>query len=141
VAQSVDDLCQPLQVTMSFICSHCKLEFENKNLYVTHTRKCVKTVTFVAYNNQEITVTRDQNNVFLCYCSDKRCPRPRGFLRVNALQKHLKTSKTIWLGPEKKVRTLFGLLAKSTNMLLVIIEPMQSSWWFLCLSFFNQDLS
>lgn len=79
--------------------------FDNKNLHDSHWKKCVKTLNFLAYNGQEITVTRHANGTFVCYCSHPKCPKAQGFTTQDALQRHLKKSKTTWLGPEKKAST------------------------------------
>ncbi|KAI5990691.1 hypothetical protein EDC04DRAFT_3097397 [Pisolithus marmoratus] len=87
---------------MTRTCKGCGLEFDNRNLHDTHWKKCVKTVTFVIHTGEQVTVTHHQNGTFLCYCSHPKCPKEKGFLTVDALQKHMKTLKTTWLGPEKK---------------------------------------
>ena len=90
--------------------------FDNKNLHDAHWKKCVKVVTFVAYNRQEITVARQLDKpVFLCHCSHRKCPRSQGFTTVDALHKHMKTLKTTWLGSEKKKVNI----NKSTNFMVV----------------------
>ena len=91
--------------SMPRACSECGAEFDNKQLHDSHWKKCVKTSTFVAYNKQKITVTRHANGTFVCYCSHLRCPKEHGFTTLYALQRHLKVSKTTWLGPEKKAST------------------------------------
>ncbi|KAI6019059.1 hypothetical protein EDC04DRAFT_2941487 [Pisolithus marmoratus] len=87
---------------MTCTCKGCGLEFDNRNLHDTHWKKCVKTVTFVIHTGEQVTVTHHQNGTFLCYCSHPKCPKEKGFVTVDALQKHMKTLKTTWLGPEKK---------------------------------------
>ncbi|KAI6025479.1 hypothetical protein EDC04DRAFT_2930846 [Pisolithus marmoratus] len=87
---------------MTHTCKGCGLEFDNRNLHDTHWKKCVKTVTFVIHTGEQVTVTHHQNGTFLCYCSHPKCPKEKGFVTVDALQKHMKTLKTTWLGPEKK---------------------------------------
>ncbi|KAI6038322.1 hypothetical protein EDC04DRAFT_2604044, partial [Pisolithus marmoratus] len=89
---------------MPHSCKECNLEFDNKVLHDTHWKKCVKTVTFVTHTGEQVTVTRHQNGTFVCYCSHPKCPKEKGFVTVDALQKHMKTLKTTWLGPEKKAR-------------------------------------
>lgn len=91
-----------LIVTMPRTCNECGLDFDNRNLHDKHWKKCVKKVTFVAYDGQEITASRHENGTFLCYCSHNKCPKSQGFATIDALQKHMKNLKTIWLGPEKK---------------------------------------
>ncbi|KAI6025416.1 hypothetical protein EDC04DRAFT_2606298 [Pisolithus marmoratus] len=83
-------------------CNECSLEFDNKVLHDMHWKKCIKTVTFVTHTGEQITITRHQNGTFVCYCSHPKCPKEKGFVTVDALQKHMKTLKTTWLGPEKK---------------------------------------
>ncbi|KAI6038256.1 hypothetical protein EDC04DRAFT_3090911 [Pisolithus marmoratus] len=87
---------------MTHTCKGCGLEFDDRNLHDTHWKKCVKTVTFVIHTGEQVTVTHHQNGTFLCYCSHPKCPKEKGFVTVDALQKHMKTLKTTWLGPEKK---------------------------------------
>ncbi|KAI5996097.1 hypothetical protein EDC04DRAFT_2979571 [Pisolithus marmoratus] len=87
---------------MTHTCKGCGLEFDNRNLHDTHWKKCVKTVTFVIHTGEQVTVTCHQNGTFLCYCSHPKCPKEKGFVTVDALQKHMKTLKTTWFGPEKK---------------------------------------
>ena len=102
--------------SMPKTCKECGLEFDNKNLHDAHWKKCVKVVTFVAYNGQEITVARQLDKpVFLCHCSHSKCPRSQGFTTVDALHKHMKTLKTTWLGSEKKKVNI----NKSTNFMVV----------------------
>ncbi|KAI5990273.1 hypothetical protein EDC04DRAFT_2614205 [Pisolithus marmoratus] len=83
-------------------CNECSLEFDNKVLHDMHWKKCIKTVTFVTHTGEQITITHHQNGTFVCYCSHPKCPKEKGFVTVDALQKHMKTLKTTWLGPEKK---------------------------------------
>ncbi|KAI6043201.1 hypothetical protein EDC04DRAFT_2891230 [Pisolithus marmoratus] len=83
-------------------CNECSLEFDNKVLHDMHWKKCIKTVTFVTHTGEQITITHHQNGTFVCYCSHPKCPKEKGFVTVDALQKHIKTLKTTWLGPEKK---------------------------------------
>jgi len=97
---------------MSFTCCHHSLEFDNKNQYNGNTRKCAKTMMFDTYNGQTITLTHTENKKFMCYCSNKECPRAKGFSTMNALQKHMKGLQSTWLGPEKKVIVLFHTLVK-----------------------------
>lgn len=92
-----------ISITMPRICQECGLSFDNRNLHDKHWKKCVKTVTFVAYSGQQITATRHENGTFLCYCSHSKCPKAQGFATIDALQKHMKNLQTNWLGPEKKV--------------------------------------
>ncbi|KAI5984878.1 hypothetical protein EDD15DRAFT_2201002 [Pisolithus albus] len=87
---------------MPRICKECGLEFDNKILHDTHWKKCVREVTFIAYTGQEITLTRQENGAFACYCSHPKCPKQAGFATMDTLHKHMKTLKTTWLGPEKK---------------------------------------
>ncbi|KAI5986733.1 hypothetical protein EDC04DRAFT_2614980 [Pisolithus marmoratus] len=87
---------------MPHSCNECSLEFDNKVLHDMHWKKCIKTVTFVTHTGEQITITRHQNGTFVCYCSHPKCPKEKGFVTVDALQKHMKTLKTTWLGPEKK---------------------------------------
>ncbi|KAI6017929.1 hypothetical protein EDC04DRAFT_2607927 [Pisolithus marmoratus] len=91
---------------MPHSCKECNLEFDNKVLHDTHWKKCVKTVTFVTHTGEQVTVTHHQNGTFFCYCSHPKCPKEKGFVTVDALQKHMKTLKTTWLGPERKAITL-----------------------------------
>ncbi|KAI5989839.1 hypothetical protein EDC04DRAFT_2912119 [Pisolithus marmoratus] len=83
-------------------CNKCSLEFDNKVLHDMHWKKCIKTVTFVTHTGEQITITHHQNGTFVCYCYHPKCPKEKGFVTVDALQKHMKTLKTTWLGPEKK---------------------------------------
>ncbi|KAI6016201.1 hypothetical protein EDC04DRAFT_2608529 [Pisolithus marmoratus] len=87
---------------MPCICKECGLQFDNRGLHDSHWKKCVKTVTFVAPTGEDVTVTCDRNGTFVCYCSHDKCPKENGFATVGALQRHMKTLKTTWLGPEKK---------------------------------------
>jgi hypothetical protein len=92
---------------MTFACHHCDSSFDNRALYDRHRKKCVKTAIFTTYTGQEVTITHNNDGRFLCYCSSIKCPKASGFATVDALQKHMKNSKTIWLGPEKKVDFLY----------------------------------
>ncbi|KAI5985430.1 hypothetical protein EDC04DRAFT_2913772 [Pisolithus marmoratus] len=89
-------------------CKECGLQFDNRGLHDSHWKKCVKTVTFVAPTGEDVTVTRDRNGTFVCYCSHDKCPKENGFVTVGALQRHMKTLKTTWLGPEKKASEAEG---------------------------------
>ena len=104
---------------MPRVCKECGLEFDNKKLHDTHRKKCVKEVTFIAHNGQEITVTRNQNGTFLCYCSHGKCPKDQGFATIDSMQKHMKNLKTTWLGREKKVQSSFqpGSLTSDITLL------------------------
>ena len=87
---------------MPYHCDICSLSFDNKNLYITHRKKCVPAATIVAHTSQVIDLTHNNNKVFLCYCSNSTCPKPGGFTTADALQRHMKTLKTKWLGMEAK---------------------------------------
>ncbi|KAI6043207.1 hypothetical protein EDC04DRAFT_2600384 [Pisolithus marmoratus] len=93
---------------MPHTCKECGLQFDNRGLHDSHWKKCVKTVTFVAPTGEDVTVTRDRNGTFVCYCSHDKCPKENGFVTVGALQRHMKTLKTTWLGPEKKASEAEG---------------------------------
>ncbi|KAF8425053.1 hypothetical protein L210DRAFT_3509366 [Boletus edulis BED1] len=86
----------------SRICNECGLDFDNKVLYDNHWQKCVKTVSFVAYNGEEVTITRHVDGTFHCYCSHEKCPKVQGFSTMGNLHRHMKILKTTWLGPDKK---------------------------------------
>ncbi|KAG6376005.1 hypothetical protein JVT61DRAFT_2890 [Boletus reticuloceps] len=85
---------------MPHTCNECGLDFDNKVLHNMHWKKCVKCVSFVAYNGQQITITCHTNGTFWCYCSHDKCPKSVGFATVDTLQKHIKTT---WLGPENTI--------------------------------------
>ncbi|KAF8120691.1 hypothetical protein EV363DRAFT_1104242, partial [Boletus edulis] len=53
-----------ISITMPRTCNQCGLNFDNKVLHDNHWKKCVKDVSFVAYNGQEITITRHENGTF-----------------------------------------------------------------------------
>ncbi|KAI6017532.1 hypothetical protein EDC04DRAFT_2608014 [Pisolithus marmoratus] len=61
-------------------CKECGLQFDNRGLHDSHWKKCVKTVTFVAPTGEDVTVTRDRNGTFVCYCSHDKCPKENGFV-------------------------------------------------------------
>ena len=89
---------------MTYTCHHCQLQLKDKNLYISHSKKCVRTVTFVTRDNQEITVTRDDDDKFTCYCSSKKCPSI--FAMAGSIQRHMNKLKTTWLGPDQKASYL-----------------------------------
>ncbi|KAI6043214.1 hypothetical protein EDC04DRAFT_2600389 [Pisolithus marmoratus] len=97
---------------MPRICKECGLQFDTRGLHDSHWKKCVKTVTFIAPNGEDVTVTCDKNGTFACYCSHDKCPKEQGFATVGALQRHMKTLQTSWLGPEKKASDLTWLRLK-----------------------------
>lgn len=116
---------------MPRVCKQCGLEFDNKKLHDTHWKKCVKNVTFIAYNGQEITTTRHQNGTFLCYCSHSKCPKDQGFTTIDAMQKHMKNLKTTWLGREKKVHSSSqssNLIAHNHPIIRTSNLPMNQKW-------------
>lgn len=83
-------------------CDSCLVTFDNKNLYRNHRKKCVTTATITTYAGEQIVLHRNQDHVFLCYCSHPACPKPNGFVTAEAVQKHMKKLQTTWLGPEEK---------------------------------------
>lgn len=121
---------------MPRICTECGLVFANKNLHDPHWKKCVKTAKFVAYNGQEITVTRHENGTFLCYCSHHKCPKDQGFATIDAMQKHMKNLKTNWLGPEKVSSDYVSnsLLISNYHLLFLLLlqKTAMSRYWIPC---------
>jgi hypothetical protein len=84
-----------------FTCTTCNLEFDLKGVYYIHIRKCTPISTFTTPTGQKITVTRNMDGVFLCYCSNPDCPKPIGYATIDALRKHMKKVQSIWVGPNK----------------------------------------
>jgi hypothetical protein len=78
---------------------------EEKSKYITHTRKCIKEASFTL-GDQDITIKRNSQGLFLCYCSHPSCPK-KGFSTVNGLKGHMKKVKSTWVGPEGKVISFF----------------------------------
>lgn len=86
--------------TMGFQCSFCPISFSAKNAYNTHTRKCTPTITF-KLSGEEITISRNACGVFLCYCSDPKCPSPTGYSTLDSLKAHQKKVPNCRWVPEK----------------------------------------
>ncbi|KAF8415664.1 hypothetical protein L210DRAFT_3512239 [Boletus edulis BED1] len=86
----------------SYVCESCASDFDEKNLYINHYKKCVTTVAVTTYSGEKMTLHRNENKVFLCYCSHPACPKSAGFTRSEGLLKHMKRLKTTWIGAEKK---------------------------------------
>jgi len=93
------------------ICSTCSAGFEDRNQYSSHTKHCVgDTVTFV-YQNQNITVKKNTEGAFDCYCSDVGCPgKKRVYKTIEGLKKHLKKVKSHWIGTSKVILTSWILV-------------------------------
>jgi len=112
-----------------FICTTCKLEFDLRGVYNTHTRKCVPSSTFTTHSGQLVTVQRNESNVFLCYCSDSGCPKAKGYLTTDAMKRHMKKVGSTWIGPnnnkqsaqlEVELRTSNQVSFHSQNALFIL---------------------
>ncbi|KAG1846617.1 hypothetical protein F4604DRAFT_1686589, partial [Suillus subluteus] len=79
---------------------------EDKSSYITHARNCTKEGSFTI-GKEKITVQRNDQGLFLCYCSHPGCPK-KGFATISGLKAHMKKAKSTWVGPE-------GKTAKSTR--------------------------
>lgn len=91
----------PHFLTTMFTCTTCQLEFDLRGVYNTHTRKCIPVSTFTTHTGQQVTVTRNRNGVFLCYCSNPSCPKPTGYFTTDTMKKHMKKVQSTWIGPNK----------------------------------------
>ena len=89
-------------IMANFACASCSISFDSKNLRDAHSKRCVKTATITNGKGNRVTITRDDNGTFRCYCSHVACPKTKGYATSNALQKHITKSQTTWLGPEGK---------------------------------------
>jgi uncharacterized C2H2 Zn-finger protein len=87
-----------------FICDNCSATFEAKKEYSQHSKKCLKEVeTFIwKLTNQSITVKKNAQGNFECYCSDSGCPNERRVYKtIESLKRHLKKVDSHWVGPSK----------------------------------------
>jgi hypothetical protein len=87
-----------------FICPNCSAEFAGKTEYGLHSKKCLKKVeTFTLKStNQKITVKKNAQGYFECYCSDSGCPsQKRVYTTIESLKRHLKKVNSHWVGPSK----------------------------------------
>jgi hypothetical protein len=85
---------------MVFQCTFCSASFSAKNAYNTHTRKCTPVITF-NLSGESITIRRNALGVFLCYCSDPKCPSPTGYITLDSLRAHQKKTPNCRWVPEK----------------------------------------
>jgi hypothetical protein len=91
-------------------CTTCSTVFDNKDKssYVTHVRQCSPTGTFVI-GDQKITVERNNQGLFLCYCSHPSCST-KGFTTINGLKAHMKKAMSTWVGPEGKATKVISFI-------------------------------
>ncbi|KIM50099.1 hypothetical protein SCLCIDRAFT_1022958 [Scleroderma citrinum Foug A] len=52
------------RIAMCYSCHHCDAKLKNKSSYDRHTKNCVKTATFTDHNEQQITVTHNDDGFF-----------------------------------------------------------------------------
>jgi hypothetical protein len=84
---------------MVYTCATCKAVYQDKNPYNSHRRKCILVATFKDPESGEvITVHRNAEGVFLCYCSKEGCPKKSGFATVDSLRSHIVKSGSRWVG-------------------------------------------
>jgi uncharacterized C2H2 Zn-finger protein len=87
-----------------FTCDNCSATFEAKKEYSQHSKKCLKEVEtfFHKPTNQSITVKKNAEDSFECYCSDSGCPNERRVYKtIESLKRHLKNVNSHWVGPSK----------------------------------------
>ena len=90
-------------VSMPYLCDSCTSHFDNKNLYISHKKKCIPTGTVITYLAEKLTLHHNESRVFLCYCSHPDCLKLTGFTIGEGILKHMKKLQTKWMGVEKKV--------------------------------------
>jgi hypothetical protein len=88
-----------------FTCTTCMLQFDLRTIYDTHIRKCIPISAFTTHTGQHVTVTRNTEGVFLCYCSHPGCPKPTGYSTTDNLRKYMKQIQSIWIGPNNTKQT------------------------------------
>jgi hypothetical protein len=91
-------------------CTTCSTVFaaKDKSSYITHVRQCTKTASFTI-GDQKITIDRNEQGLFLCYCSHPGCPK-RGFATISGLKSHMKKVMSIWVGPEGKATKVISVI-------------------------------
>jgi len=85
------------------VCPTCSGTFTSSE-YSNHSKGCSKQV--VTFNfkprNQKITVKKNVQGSFACYCSDARCPdKKRVYKTIENLKKHMKAVGSYWVGLRK----------------------------------------
>jgi hypothetical protein len=87
-----------------FTCSNCSATFDLNKDYGKHSKQCLKEIeTFISkQNNQRITVKKNEEGNFECYCSDSGCPdQKKTYKTIETLKKHMKKVKSHWIGLSK----------------------------------------
>jgi hypothetical protein len=87
-----------------FVCKTCSSKFEAKADYNAHKKTCLMQIeTFVfRQTNQKITVKKNDEGNFECYCSDAGCPdKKKVYKSIENLKRHLKKVESHWIGLSK----------------------------------------
>lgn len=89
---------------VKFVCTNCSAEFALKRDHGKHRKICLMEVeTFIFKpSNEKITVKKNDQGSFDCYCSDAGCPSEnRVYKSIENLKKHMKKVKSHWVGLSK----------------------------------------
>jgi hypothetical protein len=92
----------PRPRSMVYTCADCNAVYQDRNPYNSHRRKCKPVGSFNdPESGKAITVHRNEDGVFLCYCSREGCPKKSGFATVDSLRSHIVRSGSRWVGVPK----------------------------------------
>ncbi|KAI5981269.1 hypothetical protein EDC04DRAFT_2617498 [Pisolithus marmoratus] len=86
-----------------YTCTTCQGIFQLRTEYASHRRQCIAEVVtfFHQASGRQITIERNQDGFFECFCSDRGCPNPqRVYKNVETLKKHMKKVGSTWTGPD-----------------------------------------
>lgn len=120
---------QPLTIQQlkMLICDNCSATFETKKQYSQHSKNCLKKVeTFIwTLTNQKITVKKNAQDHFECYCSDPRCPsEKRVYKTIENLKRHLRKVNSHWVGPSKvKLAYMYTKQITKTSKQIGQVDP------------------
>ena len=88
-----------------FTCQNCQAEFQTRNEYSSHKRMCVESTKTFQLNGEQITVRKNGEGKFACYCSHSGCGTgSKTYQNTYTLSTHMKKVGSHWVGPAEVSR-------------------------------------
>jgi hypothetical protein len=84
---------------MPYTCLNCSTVFGVKSDYGKHSKQCLKTTETFEFNTQSITIHKNSEDHFNCYCSDAGCADgKKSYKNIENMKRHMRKAKSHWLG-------------------------------------------
>jgi hypothetical protein len=85
-----------------YTCSRCKAAFPSVSRLNNHRKSCLDDVVTTRFGGKSITLTKNADGRFSCYCSHNGCPSPSTtYKTIENLKRHLGKVGSEWVGPNK----------------------------------------